>query len=203
MKRIGIIQVIKEDTNKFALPNLFTVLRLVFLPFILFFLWQGTRQGDMLALIFMLAACCTDFLDGYLARRLNKKSDLGRMLDPLIDKISVDAAMLVLTAQKGLPFWYVTVVICRDLFLLLGGTVVISKKRLVIESNMLGKTTATVFALVIITYTLNLPYIKQALMYISLVLVPMTVIGYVHKYYDELRRLSKHKRAAVEPVKHV
>ncbi len=198
MKKIGLFQLIHEDENKFALPNLFTLMRLIFLPFILHFLSQGTRRGDMTALLFMILACATDFLDGYFARKLNKKSNVGRMLDPLIDKLSVDAAMLVLAAQKGLPTWYVFVVIGRDLFLLLGGTVVISKKRLVVESNMLGKTTATLFALVIITYTLDIPHVKTALMYLSLVLVPATLIGYVRKYRHDLRRKPKAERAPRE-----
>lgn len=190
MKKIGIVQVIREDKNKFELPNLFTMLRLIFLPFILHFLRQGTRSGDVLALVFMALACLTDFLDGYLARRLQKTSDVGRMLDPLIDKVSVDAAMLVLAAQKGLPYWYVFIVIGRDLFLLLGGTFVISKKRFVVESDLIGKWTATLFAMVIVAYTLNLPYVKQALMYVSLLGVPITLIGYTRKYRHDLRKRS-------------
>jgi CDP-diacylglycerol--glycerol-3-phosphate 3-phosphatidyltransferase len=192
MKKIGLVQIIREDKNKFALPNFFTILRLVFLPFILYFLWMGSQKGDVLALLFMALACLTDFLDGFCARKLNKLSDVGRMLDPLIDKASVGATMLVLAAQKGLPYWYVFIVIGRDLFLLLGGTFVISKKRLVVESNKLGKWTSTLFAAVIITYTLNIPYLKQGLMYISLFLVPITLVGYVNRYRQDLSRRSWH-----------
>lgn len=191
MKKIGLVQVIREDKNKFALPNFFTVLRLLFLPFILHFLGMGSRKGDFLALLFMALACLTDFLDGYCARRLNKQSDVGRMLDPLIDKVSVDTTMLVLAAQKGLPYWYVFIVIGRDLFLLLGGTFVIYKKRLVVESNKLGKWTSTIFALVIIAYTLNIPYLKQGLMYVSLFLVPMTLVVYIRNYRQDLSKRTK------------
>jgi CDP-diacylglycerol--glycerol-3-phosphate 3-phosphatidyltransferase len=191
MKKTGLAQIIREDKNKFALPNFFTILRLVFLPFILYFLHMGSRTGDFLALLFMALACLTDFLDGYYARKLKKLSDVGRMLDPLIDKASVGATMLLLAAQKGLPYWYVFIVIGRDLFLLLGGTFVISKKRLVVESNMLGKWTSTLFALVIITYTLNIPYLKQGLMYVSLFLVPITLVGYVHKYRQDLSKKAR------------
>ena len=200
MKKTGLVQIIREDKNKFALPNFFTILRLLFLPFILHFLSAGSRSGDFLALLFMGLACLTDFLDGYCARRLNKQSNVGRMLDPLIDKTSVDTAMLVLAAQKGLPYWYVFIVIGRDLFLLLGGTFVISKKRLVVESNMLGKWTSTLFALVIITYTLNVPYLKQGLMYVSLFLVPMTLVGYVHKYRQDLSKKTRHVSRTSEAV---
>jgi CDP-diacylglycerol--glycerol-3-phosphate 3-phosphatidyltransferase len=191
MKKTGLVQIIREDKNKFALPNFITILRLVFLPFILYFLSMGSRKGDFLALLFMGLASVTDFLDGYYARKLNRLSNVGRMLDPLLDKVSVGATMLVLAAQKNLPYWYVFIVIGRDLFLLLGGTFVISKKRLVVESNMLGKWTSTLFALVIITYTLNIPYLKQGLMYVSLFLVPMTLVGYVHKYRQDLSKKTR------------
>ncbi len=191
MKKTGIFQIVREDQNKFALPNFFTILRLVFLPFIIHFLHLNTRTGDVLALLFMGLAGFTDYLDGHYARKLQKQSNVGRMLDPLIDKISVGATMLVLAAHKGLPYWYVFLVIGRDLFLLFGGTFVISKKRLVIESNKLGKWTATTFALVIITYTLNLPYLKQGLMVLSLILIPLTIIGYIRAYRHEIPKKKK------------
>lgn len=191
MKKPGIFQIVRDDQNKFGLPNLFTIMRLVFLPFILYFLQMDTRAGDVYALMFMVLAALTDFLDGHYARKLQKQSNVGRMLDPLIDKISVGATMLVLAAHKGLPYWYVFLVIGRDLFLLFGGTFVISKKRLVVESNALGKRTATILALVIVSYTLNIPYVKQGFMYLSLILIPLTIIGYIRAYRNDIPKKKK------------
>jgi len=188
MKRTGIYQIIREDENKFGLPNFFTLLRLFFLPFIIHYLRLGTRTGDIFALIFMLLASMTDYLDGHYARKLQKTSNLGRMMDPLIDKVSVDLTMLVLAAHRGLPYWYVFIVIGRDLFLLFGGAVVVSKERFVVESNKLGKWTSTLFALVIITYTLNIPYAKQTLMFITVLLIPATVAKYIRKYKNSLKK---------------
>ena len=191
MKKTGIYQIIREDEHKYALPNFFTLLRLVCLPFIIYYLRLRTRSGDVLALLFMIVAAFTDFLDGHFARKLHKTSNVGRMMDPLIDKISVDATMLVLAAHKGLPYWYVFLVIGRDLFLLIGGAFVVSKKRLVVESNRLGKWTSALFAVVIIAYTLNVPYLKQAFMYSTLVFIPATVIQYVRKYKGTIKLRNK------------
>ena len=188
MKNSGIYHLIREDDNKYALPNIFTVLRLFFLPFIIYFLYRHTRTGDLYALLFMLLACITDFLDGHFARKLNKKSQVGRMLDPLIDKVSVGVTMLVLAHIKGMPYWYVAIVIARDLCLLILALLVISKKRFIVESNKLGKWTSTIFALVIITFTLNVPYAKHALMYLSVLLVPATLVGYLYKYRIHIPR---------------
>lgn len=188
MKKTGIYQIIREDENKFGLPNFFTLLRLFCLPFIIHYLRLGTRTGDIFALIFMLIASMTDYLDGHYARKLQKSSNVGRMLDPLIDKMSVDLTMLVLAAHRGLPYWYVFIVIGRDLFLLFGGAVVVSKERFVVESNKLGKWTSTLFALVVITYTLNIPYVKQALMFITVLLIPATVAKYYKKYKNSVKK---------------
>jgi len=191
MKKTGIYQIIREDENKYGLPNFFTLLRLFCLPFIIHFLRLGTRVGDVYALIFMLIAATTDYLDGHYARKLQKTSNVGRMMDPLIDKVSVDLTMLVLAAHRGLPYWYVFIVIGRDLFLLFGGAVVVSKERFVVESNKLGKWTSTLFALVVITYTLNIPYVKQTLMFITLLLVPATVAKYIKKYKNSLKKKNQ------------
>ncbi|MBN1464417.1 CDP-alcohol phosphatidyltransferase family protein [candidate division KSB1 bacterium] len=189
MKKSGLCQLIREDENKYALPNLLTVLRLVFLPFIFYFLYRHSLTGDLLALFFMLLASLTDYLDGHFARKLNKQSQLGRMLDPLIDKLAVGTTMLVLAHIKGMPFWYAGMVIARDLFLLTLGLLVISKKQFIAESNKLGKWTSTIFAMVIITFTLNIPYVKYGLMYLSVLLVPASVIGYLYKYRMHLPRM--------------
>ncbi len=187
MKQSGIFHLYREDENKYALPNFFTVMRLVFLPFIIYFLYRGTRTGDLVALLFMFFACLTDYLDGHFARKLDKVSNVGRMLDPLIDKISVGTTMLVLAHLKGLPYWYVFIVIARDVFLLFTGILVISKKHYITESNKLGKWTSTLFAAVVISFTLNVPLVKYVFMYLTLVLIPITIFGYVRRYNREIK----------------
>ncbi len=187
MKKSGVFRLYREDENKYALPNFFTVMRLVFLPFIIWFLYRGTRTGDVTALSFMLLAGLTDYLDGYFARKLNKESNVGRMLDPLIDKITVGAIMIVLAHIKGLPYWYVAIVIARDLFLLVSGFLVISKKSFITESNQIGKWTSSLFAVVVISFTLNIPVIKYVFMYLTLLLIPVTIVGYVRKYKRDVK----------------
>lgn len=182
----GIFDIIKEDKHRFGIPNLLTTVRLLFLPFIVYFIRLGSRKGDICALLFMFFSCLTDYFDGYLARKLNQQSNLGRMLDPIVDKISIATAMLVLASQKGLPYWYVFIVIGRDLWILFASTLVISKKRFVIESNKLGKWTSSMFALIIISFTLNIPTIKWIFVALSLLLIPATIVGYTLKYKDDI-----------------
>ncbi len=87
------------------LPNLLTLGRiLLILPFaMLFFHGSAMTRWESLAL-FLLAAA-TDWFDGYLARRLNQGSTLGRMLDPIADKLLVAAAIVILVATGGISGW--------------------------------------------------------------------------------------------------
>jgi cardiolipin synthase len=87
------------------IPNLLTVGRIaLILPFaILFFHGSQITRWESLAL-FLLAAA-TDWFDGYMARRLNQGSTLGRMLDPIADKLLVAAAIILLVATGGITGW--------------------------------------------------------------------------------------------------
>ena len=190
MKR-GIFQIIREDPNRLSIPNMLTISRLVFLPFVVYFLRVETLKTDILALVFMVLSGATDYFDGYVARKYGQKSDVGRLLDPLIDKISINVVMLSLAAHKGLPYWYVFILIGRDLVILLSGIFVISRKRTIMESNTLGKYTVFLFALVIITFTLELGVIRWVLMWASVALVPATVINYALTHKDVGKELFK------------
>jgi len=200
----GLWELIQKDKNNFGLPNLLTVLRLLFLPCIVYFLVLGTKRGDWrydgLSIAFIFLSSLTDFLDGYVARQMNLRSNLGRMLDPLVDKINVDVAVLFLAAYKGLPYWYVVLVIGRDLIILLASFHVISKVRLVTESNLLGKYTLVSFALVTIAYILNIRPLTYITLWISALLIPASLTKYFLSYRELLRREKAAARKSKETV---
>ncbi len=190
MKR-GIIQIIREDPNRFSIPNMLTISRLVFLPFVVYFLQVETLKTDIFALVFMILSGATDYFDGYVARKYGQKSDVGRLLDPVVDKLSINIVMLSLAAHKALPYWYVFILIARDLVILVSGLFVISRKKTIMESNTLGKYAVFLFALVIITFTLEVDVIKWIFMWLSVILVPATVIGYALTHKDVVKELFK------------
>jgi cardiolipin synthase len=87
------------------LPNSLTIARIVLiLPFALLFFVHGAA-ARWWALALFVAAAVTDWLDGYLARRLNQGSAFGRMLDPIADKLLVLAALMLLVAQGAIAGW--------------------------------------------------------------------------------------------------
>ena len=72
-------------------------------------------MGKVLALVACIIACLTDFYDGYIARKYNLITDLGKLLDPIADKILVIAAFLAFVEMRLIPAWMVAVIIFREL----------------------------------------------------------------------------------------
>ena len=90
--------------NLWNVPNILTFFRLILVPvFVLVFLWNFKNHHLVSAILFLVAAI-TDWLDGYLARKLNQSSSFGAFLDPVVDKVIV-AAALVLLVYEFHNFW--------------------------------------------------------------------------------------------------
>ncbi len=97
------------------LANLITFSRLLGIPFLLYGLYIPTPQAQWICLTVFLIAALTDWLDGYLARKLNQITDLGKFLDPLVDKLLILAPLLVLVELGKIPSWAVFVILAREL----------------------------------------------------------------------------------------
>lgn len=98
--------------SNWTIPNALSAFRLLGVPFF-FWLIVGPEL-DGIALIILIVSAFTDWLDGFLARRLNQFSRLGELLDPLADRLYVIAALAALYIRDLLPLWLVVVLIFRD-----------------------------------------------------------------------------------------
>ena len=102
-----------------SLPNILTYARVAAVPLVAGFLfWPGDPWARWTALAIFVAAAVTDFLDGYLARAWSQQSSLGRMLDPIADKLLVSAVILMLAANQtisGVTLWAGIVILCREI----------------------------------------------------------------------------------------
>ncbi len=109
----------------FNLPNLLTYARIVAVPLVVlcFFLEGRLQSSDFArwsALIIFLLASVTDYLDGYLARAWQQTSNIGRMLDPIADKLLVATCLLLLAADTdrtiaGWSLWAAIIILCREI----------------------------------------------------------------------------------------
>ena len=98
-----------------TLPNLLTLSRIAVIPLLVaLFYWDNALSG-WVALGFFTVAALTDFFDGYLARYLDQHSRLGRMLDPIADKLLVASIMLMLVAFQRAPVLAALIILCREL----------------------------------------------------------------------------------------
>ncbi|WP_425474882.1 CDP-alcohol phosphatidyltransferase family protein [Nocardioides cheoyonin] len=104
-----------ERDRLVTLPNLLSVLRLLLIPV---FLWLvlGPRH-DLVALGVLVLSGVTDYLDGYLARRLHQFSRLGRLLDPVADRLCILAVVVALALRDVVPWWVAVLLPLRDVMI--------------------------------------------------------------------------------------
>ena len=99
-----------------TVPNALSAIRLATVPVFLYLFISGREEA---AVIVYGAGAWTDFFDGYIARRLGQESELGRLLDPLADRIFIVALALALVAVGALPWWLTAAIVARDVVLLI------------------------------------------------------------------------------------
>ena len=100
-----------------SLPNMLTYGRIAAVPAIAACLFYPNDTAHWIALGIYIAACITDFFDGYLARIWNQQSSLGRMLDPIADKLLISVVLLMLVADgtiQGINIWAAIIILCRE-----------------------------------------------------------------------------------------
>jgi cardiolipin synthase (CMP-forming) len=106
-------------SRRLSLPNVLTYARVVAVPVVAGLLfWPHEPWARWTALAIFIAAAITDFFDGYLARAWAQQSSLGRMLDPIADKLLVSAVILMLAADQtihGVTLWAAIVILCREI----------------------------------------------------------------------------------------
>ncbi len=171
----------------FNVPNFLSVSRLVLLPLILFLI--ATNQ-IIVALVFMVISWITDALDGYIARKTNQVTNIGKVLDHFVDKIWVGTILVTLVITRGLPWWIAGAVILRDILIVIGGSLAVHKRSVVYSSNILGKIAGFSFAVLMVTYLLdfNRSYIIRNVLLITVtVLIVATFFKYLSVYIRTIR----------------
>ncbi len=139
------------------LPNLLTMARIVMIPICLFFLDRDTPiDGFWACMVFTLAAI-TDVLDGYLARKLGVVSVLGKLLDPLADKLIVMASLVWMVPMGRIPGWIVIVLLAREISVT-GLRSVAASEGVVISAGQEGKTKTALQMIGIIALLVGYPY---------------------------------------------
>lgn len=125
------------STRVLTIPNIISFVRLLTIPVFLWLVWRGGY--DLTALIVLVVAVSTDFVDGLVARRLNQVSKLGQFLDPLADRLFIAAAVVALAMREVVPLWLVAIVLLRDVLLGIGALVLSRYGAGVLPVKWMGK----------------------------------------------------------------
>lgn len=127
-----------NGATKLNLPNKITLARIFIVPLIVVFLIRPDGWSNTIAGALFILASLTDWLDGHLARRRNQVTDLGKMLDPIADKILVAAGLIPLVALGRVPVWMVVVLLGRE-FAVTGLRFISLSEGLTIPASRMGK----------------------------------------------------------------
>lgn len=132
------------------LPNRLTILRVILIPFFIFFLLTDLcgQASPWIALAIFCVASFTDFLDGKIARKYNLVTNFGKFMDPLADKLLVCSALVCFVELNLLPSWFVIIIIARE-FIISGFRLIASDNGVVIAASWWGKF-KTVFQMIVI-----------------------------------------------------
>jgi len=130
------------------LPNILTMMRIAIIPLLAVILMSPSRSAGFWAAALFAVASITDWLDGYLARRMGIVTIFGKFLDPIADKLIVMAALIMILPFNRVPAWMVLVILGREI-IITGLRGIASSEGIVIQASDLGKY-KTIFQIVAI-----------------------------------------------------
>lgn len=178
-----------SSTKNLTLSNALSLLRVaLFMPFAYFY----ERDEKVIAFAVVILAISTDWFDGRVARWTNTVSELGKILDPLADKLSTALIGMYLLYRGELPLWFVLLVVVRDLILFLGGIYAKQKKHVVTTALPLGKWAVGFLAGAIggIVYPYQSESLKLAVeitIYLASALFIISFFQYSKRFFDILQ----------------
>lgn len=190
---------LKGKVFRVNLPNKITVSRVVLIPIFMIFMLVDFGFGEIVVLgtemqvshligglLFMFAAA-TDWVDGFLARKYNLVTNMGKFLDPLADKLLVSAALIILVELGSAPSWIVIVIISRE-FAVTGLRLIMAGGGEVVAANQLGKIKTVAQILAIISLLFNNIYFSSIgvpfgmiMLYIALIFTVWSGADYFYK----------------------
>ena len=120
-----------------TIPNLISSLRIALIPvFVVLIVHPDTTRAGLVLFVVVVA---TDWIDGALARATGQVSDLGKVLDPVADRLAIAAGLIALVVADAFPLWAALLILVRDVAVLIAGLVLLSTRRARIEVRYLGK----------------------------------------------------------------
>ena len=134
----------------------------------------------------IILAVSTDFLDGFLARKLHQVSEIGKFIDPLADKIGIGAYAIMIATTGDIALWYIVLLLLRDVLIFLGGLYINRKKKIIPQSNWPGKISVSLIALVLFFATLQMDTSSMVFVvavWLSILMMIWSLISYGQRLF--------------------
>lgn len=168
------------------IPNMLSVIRLCLVPVFVLVFFSGIPSAEVWAAVVYAIATLTDFLDGFIARKFGMITNLGKVLDPLGDKMFLFAVLSCMTISDIIPLWVLLIFVVKELCMGLGGLLIHRRAKVEIPpSNYFGKT-ATVMFFVICVVLIVFPGIPRSaaltLICICLAASLLALMSYIKSY---------------------
>jgi CDP-diacylglycerol--glycerol-3-phosphate 3-phosphatidyltransferase len=190
------------------LPNILTLSRIAFIPvlFILLF-FSGKTASFFAALCFSLASL-TDFFDGFFARRRNSITRLGKILDPLADKLLINACLIMLIPLHEVAAWVVAIIVTREIAIT-GLRGIAAIEGLVIPAETLGKKKTAFQVVAVFSLLLHYEYfhinfhqIGNVLLFFAMLLAVWSGLVYFYRFFYLIDLIPKEeRRVSVDRIK--
>ena len=157
------------------LPNFLTAIRFLLVPVMTCFL---VSKDFTLAIIIYILASITDVLDGYIARKYNMITKLGKILDPMADKLLQFSALVGLWVVNVIPFWITLIFFLKEIFMGLGAIKLLKHKNVVVSSKWFGKM-STIFFFVAIVFSM----LSENLSILKPYVLPMFILALLSLFF--------------------
>ena len=167
------------------IPNILTVFRILLIGLYVYLFMQ---EQYVLSIATYVVAFLSDVLDGFLARRNNWTSKLGKVLDPLADKLMLVAVLACFFISGYLKLWVLIVIVCVDLIQIVTGGILYLRK-IVVYSEWFGKIATGLFAVaVVLTYCNILWNVAGWYQYVYVLAVAASIVAFVHYGINTLKK---------------
>ncbi len=179
------------------IPNILSCVRIALVAVFIYYFFHDYPNNLTAAVIIFLIAGLTDVVDGFLARRFKWITNLGKVLDPLADKLMQCTVLVCMTIKEIIPVWVVIPFILKELLILSGGLFMIKKRSVVAVSNIYGKLTvvffyaAVVFCIVGREYLAENPLVLYLICVLVLIVAMSALLNYVCAYFKTIRKKEK------------
>ncbi|MBE6687937.1 MAG: CDP-diacylglycerol--glycerol-3-phosphate 3-phosphatidyltransferase [Ruminococcaceae bacterium] len=184
-----------KHLKKEYIPNYLSLFRILLIPlFIYLFLYDGYSGMLWGGAVFVLAGI-TDIVDGFLARKFRWVTNIGKLLDPLADKLMQIAAIICLYIRHMIPGWLIVTIIFKELLMMAGAALILKRGNIYVHSNWYGKLGTTVFYAVVVIIILIDNRYEQISNLLSVLLFALTLFTLVMYYIKTYRGIYvKNKR---------